>query len=135
MPILKTTKPQELFDLALTGIRTQQRPSIDLSGRCVYKAGIARCGAGHCMTDEAIDWAISNNCCDSVYCMYNQIKDTSDIVITKGDINALDLLQRLQTAHDEAYALFKNGNGNNYIRFFNTEMIKVASVARLKYNH
>lgn len=46
---------QQLFDMALAGVRKQGRKSITTKGRCAYTAwpGLA-CAIGHCIPDEQL---------------------------------------------------------------------------------
>jgi len=98
--MLLSTDKQELFNLALNGIRTQGKPGWDeTSENCSYHNvdDNCKCGVGHCLTPEALPHAADVN--DDVHGLIHDVKEFVDVDY---EDELIDFLQDLQTAHDDS---------------------------------
>jgi hypothetical protein len=120
----KLPSAQEVFDIVVTHLITQRRPSYDSSKCCMYRApdGL-RCAVGVLIPDNLYDPEFEGDTADCVIQkLFN--KDLADWREHKG------LLLALQEVHDECFVISR---GTFSIRDLRNRLLDVAEDFSLEY--
>lgn len=129
--------PQEIFDMALKGIREQGAPGVDAGGACVYMSPDGKaCGVGYIMTAQERIWAMTEDDSggqgEAIGDLIRAVEEMKEPTLRPFFVDNLALLVEIQHAHDGAF-LQARDRGKDFMHAFEAEMRAVAPRFELEY--